>query len=96
MSEKEKIETDVIIVGAGCSGLAAAYHIKKCRSDVKVLILEAKGNLCSLCISSVRSKFVKFTISFRVVSLRATLNKCVSVEKAGQENPQRIRWTLTV
>eukprot|EP00794_Sanderia_malayensis_P003686 gene3686-4203_t len=41
---------DVIIVGGGCSGLSAAYKIKKESEDLKVLVLEAKdrlgGRLC--------------------------------------------------
>ena len=44
MNEEEPIQVDVIIVGGGCSGLASAYHIKKCNSQAKILILEAKGN----------------------------------------------------
>lgn len=44
MSEEGEAKNyDVIVVGGGCSGLSSAYHIKKCKSDAKVLILEAKG-----------------------------------------------------
>ena len=42
MTEEER-ELDVIVIGGGCSGLSAAYHIKKCKSDTKILVLEAKG-----------------------------------------------------
>lgn len=34
---------DVIIVGAGISGLYAAYRIKQKAPDTKILVLEAKG-----------------------------------------------------
>jgi len=35
---------DVVIIGAGISGLCAAYDILKNDKDTKVAILEAKGN----------------------------------------------------
>ena len=35
---------DVIIVGAGISGSNAAYILKKRCKNIKILILEAKGN----------------------------------------------------
>ena len=34
---------DVVIVGAGISGLSAAYEVLKKRANTKVVILEAKG-----------------------------------------------------
>ena len=34
---------DVIVVGAGISGLYAAYRIKHRNPKLKVLVLEAKG-----------------------------------------------------
>ena len=42
---KKEIDADVIVIGGGCSGLASAYHIKKCKGDAKILVLEAKGTL---------------------------------------------------
>lgn len=35
---------DVIIVGAGLSGLTAAYELLQYDRSLKILILEAKGN----------------------------------------------------
>ena len=40
--ENEQIY-DVIIVGAGISGMNAAYILKKRCKKIKILILEAKG-----------------------------------------------------
>lgn len=37
------IETDVIIVGAGISGLTAAYRLFRRDSSLRILVLEAKG-----------------------------------------------------
>jgi flavin-dependent dehydrogenase len=34
---------DVIIVGAGISGLYAAYQIKQKSPELKILVFEAKG-----------------------------------------------------
>lgn len=36
---------DVIIVGAGLSGLSAAYTLKKSLKDIKLLIIEAKNRV---------------------------------------------------
>ena len=42
--EKQR-KTNVIIVGAGLSGIGAAYHIKKSCPDLSFTILEARANL---------------------------------------------------
>ena len=36
---------DIIIVGAGISGLSAAYTLKKSLKDIKLLIIEAKNRV---------------------------------------------------
>jgi ribulose 1,5-bisphosphate synthetase/thiazole synthase len=48
------VAVDVVVIGAGISGLCAAYDILKERNDSKVVILEAKGNFSkSLYISKI-------------------------------------------
>lgn len=37
------VVADVVVIGAGISGLSAAYDILKAKKDAKVVILEAKG-----------------------------------------------------
>ncbi len=37
---------DVIVVGAGITGLASAYHIKKMNGSLKVAVLDKKGAFC--------------------------------------------------
>lgn len=37
------VEYDVVIVGAGLSGLSAAYEITKKKPEAKIIILEATG-----------------------------------------------------
>ena len=41
MTEQEIV--DVVVVGAGISGLYAAYRIKQKAPELKVIVLEAKG-----------------------------------------------------
>lgn len=36
---------DVVIIGAGISGLTAAYNLKKKFKNIKILILEAKDRV---------------------------------------------------
>ncbi len=43
MTEDVEEIVDVIVVGAGISGLYAAYRIKQKSPELKVLVLEAKG-----------------------------------------------------
>ena len=37
------VDADVVIVGAGISGLSAAYYIQKKDSGIRLAVLEAKG-----------------------------------------------------
>ncbi len=64
VSKMSSTEVDVVVVGAGVSGLTAAHHLSKKDSSIGVLVLEAKG-LCAfvpffvksaLCASSCRSR----------------------------------------
>ncbi len=41
--EEDKEIVDVIIVGAGISGLYAAYRLKQKSPELKILVFEAKG-----------------------------------------------------
>lgn len=41
-------EFDLIIVGAGISGLAAAYFVREARPTTRILILEARDVRISL------------------------------------------------
>ena len=42
---EEMSEVDVIVIGAGISGLCAAHKILKTRWQCKIVVLEAKGEL---------------------------------------------------
>lgn len=46
-NEMPSVHADVIIIGAGFSGLVAAYNIRKNSPDLKVLLLEEKTRLDS-------------------------------------------------
>jgi electron-transferring-flavoprotein dehydrogenase len=40
MGERDTLEVDVLIVGGGPAGLAAAYHLRKLNKDISIAVLE--------------------------------------------------------
>src|SRR5213079_1125285 len=40
MSERDSLEVDVLIVGGGPAGLAAAYHLRQLKKDLSIAVLE--------------------------------------------------------
>src|SRR5690606_17051532 len=45
MSERESMEFDVVIVGAGPAGLAASIRLKQLNPDLSVVVLEKGGEV---------------------------------------------------
>jgi len=39
------LDVDVVIIGAGVSGLTASYYIQKKDAGIQLVVLEAKGSL---------------------------------------------------
>ena len=48
VSGMESFEADIVVVGGGLSGLAAAYYLSKKDRGLRVLLLEAKGQILSV------------------------------------------------
>lgn len=60
MADSGSIKYDVVVVGGGCSGLCAAYRMKRESPNLKILVLEAKarlgGRVCGTLINAVHGK----------------------------------------
>src|SRR5438128_3006570 len=51
MAQRDTLDVDVLIVGGGPAGLAAAYHLRKLNKDLSTAVLEIGKEICSHIIS---------------------------------------------
>ena len=51
MAQSNNTQADVVIIGAGISGLCTAYHLKKRNENLRYVVLEAKGQSSILLVS---------------------------------------------
>ncbi|KAF5306923.1 hypothetical protein FQA39_LY00153 [Lamprigera yunnana] len=96
------IESDIIIIGAGISGMSAAYYMLQCEPTLDILILEAeRGRTLSVPLKTAQNTFRSFDLGGQfltndqpfIQSLVKSLNIDLE-DEVREENNENIIWDL--